>query len=115
MSTTKNIEFHTGETWIIHFITHNSDNTLMTLVGAAVSFRISQGNTPKLTKTIGVGIDISDALNGVGRVVITPTDQTTAVLEKNKSYNYELKVNQTDFISIQAIGILKVLPSLFSV
>ena len=115
MSTTKNIEFHIGETWAINFVAHNADGSVMSLVGAGVSFRLSAGAVPLFTKSIGDGIQLTDIAGGAGTVTITPEDQAAQVaIKKNKSFNYELKVDAPTFVSIQAIGALKVLPSLFT-
>jgi len=112
MSTAKNIQFHIGETWQIFFIAHNADNSVMDLTGASVFFRISAGSVPLIT--VDDAIVVSDPVTGSGVVTITPAMQVTAAIGK-KTYNYELKVVLADFVSIQCIGTLQVLPSLFSV
>lgn len=112
MSVKKNIEFHIGETWVILFTLHNADGSAMDLTGAAVKFRIGS-NPGLLTKTIGAGITITNLVGGAGTVTITPADQVAAALVKGKTYPYELRAELGAFISVQAIGDLTTLPSLF--
>jgi hypothetical protein len=113
VSTKKTIEFHRGETWIINFTCRNADNTIMDLTGANVFFRVAQGQTEKLTKSVGVGITIPVPTTGQGQVIISKADQDTALLGEGKEYNYELKVDKGAITSIQCIGVLKSLFSLF--
>lgn len=119
MSTSKDIEFHLGETWQLRFTMKNADGSILPLPTSGmdavqVFFRLSS-TAPLITKTIGDGIDITDEDAGAGMITIIPEDQTDAPVAHNKSYKYELKVITPEFVSVQCIGSLKVLPSLFEV
>lgn len=114
MSVKKNIEFHIQETWKIFFTCHNADGTPMSLTDCAVFFRMNNGSIPLITKTNAAGLIVTDEAAGTGVVTITPADQIAAPVAKDKSYLYELRVNAPTFVSVQAEGALKVLPSLFA-
>lgn len=113
MSIKKNIEFHRGETWEIRFVAHNADKTVMNLTGANVFFRLSKGQTELLTKSVGVGVTITNPVAGEGTVIITKADQDAVTIGEEKSYNYELKVDLGATVSVQAYGELKSKSSLF--
>jgi hypothetical protein len=114
MSIKKNIEFHAEETWIINFSVNDADGVPVDISNATVEFRISQGQTPKLTLDVGNGITLTNAAQGLGQAKITPQDQRNNTLLRNKTYAYELKVVTLAFVTIQSIGELKVLNSLFA-
>lgn len=115
MSTKKNIEFHIQETWKIFFTCHNADGTAMDLTNCDVFFRLNNGSVVLFTKTNAAGLIITDEVAGTGVVTVSPADQIAAPVAKDKSYLYELRVNAPTFVSVQAEGALKVLPSLFAV
>jgi hypothetical protein len=113
------IYFHEGETWRIDFSCHNADQTVMPLpIGSTAQFRIADNSGPAPVDLFTVSTSdhmfISDAPNGLVSVVISDALQTAHHMNSLGKYSWEFRVITTEFISVQAAGILKVLPSLFS-
>ena len=83
-----------GDTKILSITAQTSTGTALNLNGAVITWQLFPlgGGTALLTKTIGGGITITDASNGVFQVKIDPAD--TADLAG--SYNHEAQITDTD-------------------
>lgn len=115
MSVPKNIEFHSLETWVIRFAAKDDAGLPINLTGCNIFFRISKGKTPLITKDHTNAVTVTDVVLGTGFVTITDSEQVPAGLLAKKEYNYELKIITPSFVTVQSIGVLKVLDSLFTV
>jgi hypothetical protein len=114
MIETADIRLHAGETWKIPFTVHDADGVAIDLTDGRVDFRLSGADGPLLTLSTDDSIAITDAAAGSGEILITPAAQETGTLEDDVAYRYELKIETPTFgVSVQKIGRLKVLPSLF--
>jgi hypothetical protein len=115
MSIAKNIEFHSLETWVIRFAAKDDAGQPIDLTGANLFFRISRGKVPLITKDHTNAVTVSNAAQGLGFVTILDSEQVPAGLIAKKEFNYELKIITPSYVTVQSIGVLKVLDSLFTV
>ena len=83
-----------GDTKILNITAQTSTGTALNLNGATITWQLFPlgGGTALVTKSIGSGITVTDASNGVFQVKIDPAD--TASLAG--SYNHEVQIVDTD-------------------
>lgn len=96
MATKTDFSFFSGDTQTLK-ITVNDGATppvAKDLTGATITWGLAkrQGKAPFLTKTIGSGITVTDAVNGELEVAIDPADTADV---KGGSYYHELEITDS--------------------
>lgn len=85
-----NIEMFSGNTKLLRVTVLDQDSVVVDLTGASATYVVTtrRGNVPLISKTVGAGITITDAVNGVLEVTLAPAD--TEPLQG--AHSHELKV-----------------------
>jgi hypothetical protein len=109
------IQYHIGETWRIPFQANDNNGIPLNLSGLSTAqfCIIDIYKTIVLSVSTSDAITITDAVHGIGNILITPAMQTTAALTPRKAYKYELVVQTPALITVQAQGQFIVLPNYF--
>lgn len=110
------LEFHLGENWIIQYECNDGNGNDINLTGATLEWALATLNSvPVMTRAIGDGITLTKPLEGDCTLSVTPIHQTAAGVTASTSYRYELRlITSAGTISVQAKGVIAVLPSLLS-
>jgi len=84
------IELFSGDTKLINITVLDQDSVVVDLTGASVDFIIAKypGHTALITKTIGSGVVLTDAANGIMDVTLLPADTESL----QGAYNFQCKV-----------------------
>lgn len=70
------------------------------LTGLGVSFVLYSGLSVVLTQTVGAGVTVTDALNGIAQVTLSPIDTAALV----GAYSYEWAVTDVGFVFLVSMG-----------
>jgi hypothetical protein len=117
MTTTKNIQFHRGETWRMDVTFKGPNNTTLPIIpgdGDQVTFRMVRGSTILMKLTLGDGVTLLNGPAGTASIVITDSRQDTALIpDVDRDYKYECFYSSPlRGDSVQIKGTFKVLKSL---
>ena len=91
--------FFKGSDFFIEFQTLQEDGTPENITGFALAYTLwkhPDDTTALLTKTVGSGIVITDAPNGIGRIIFVPADTATL---KSGVYFHKLARTDANFYS----------------
>jgi len=113
MSAEVDLEFHHGETWHILFSAKDANGAAIDLTGGFVQWRLVGGVTMTVSTDDHIALDAGTG--GTGTITI-PSSLYATDFPPGATYKHELKI-QTDAFgaSVQARGLLTMLPSLFDV
>lgn len=116
MSVQTDLEFHSGENWIVQYECNDGSGNDINLTGAELEWALATlDSTVVMTCTIGDGITLTAPLEGSCTLSVTPAHQTTAGITAGTTYRWELRLTTASgTISVQGEGKLAVLPSLLS-
>lgn len=109
MTTRIDLAFRLGETWPIAFSAADPDGTPIDLTDAVIEWRMASETELVLLAVIGTGISVVDAEAGEGLISIGPGTQGQIA---PGLYRHELAVTAQGVTTIQAAGVIDVLPSL---
>ena len=114
MAAIANISFRVGESWIIDATMHDSCNEVLSIVGAAVQWRLALNSVTIVTLSIGDGITlVGDGSTGECIIRLSPAAQEELGIEPN-FYLHECQVTLPDgTVTDQFAGNLEAQPSLF--
>jgi hypothetical protein len=101
MARHQDLRQHAGDDWILPFQVQTTDGVPLALIpGSVVQFKIADPTGAGLTVSsddVNSVVDVTDWVNGGGRIVINSALQASAGLTARKSYKYELKVEGASF------------------
>jgi hypothetical protein len=97
-----------GDTKVIHVTAVESDNTPLDLTDVDIAWILAKKVTAPviLNKTIGAGITVTDAVNGVFEITMDPLD--TAALKG--TYYQEVQIDDAGAISTIMTGTVTINP-----
>lgn len=109
------LEFREGENWRIIFTAHNVDGSVKPLVsGVTVDFVVRSAEGIKIEKSIGDGIQVTDASGGVAQILVEVPEQISAGMVPGGLYAYSIRVVAGADVSIQSEGLFSVKKSSFT-
>jgi hypothetical protein len=116
MSVQLDLEFHYGENWIIQYECNDGNGNDINLTGAALEWGMATLNgSPVMTRIIGDGLTLTNALEGEVTLSVTPFHQSDAGITESTSYRYEFRVTTAaGTVAVQAKGMIAVLPSMYA-
>ena len=112
---TPDFDFFSGEDVTVRFTVTNQDvtpNAPLDLTGLSLQF-IFNDKTRSLTKSVGSGITITDATNGIFTVTLTNSDTDNII--RDTDIEYEARVTTAGRTSTLKQGCFRVKRSLFEV
>jgi len=88
--TPQNFEWFSGDDYLIEFTVTDEDGAAVDLTNASATWSMARRNTSSalLTKTLGSGINVTDAVNGVLQVSLDAADGASF----EGDYYHELEV-----------------------
>lgn len=112
MATLADEEVRLGEDWVFSLQCRDGAGEILDLTGAAVKWRITDGDTIIIDAAIGTGLTVPTPANGLVYFRVTPAQQSAFV--GGRGYDHEAQVVMADGSkSDQAYGIILVHGSLF--
>lgn len=101
--------FDLGEDWIITITCHSDEagTVVMDLTNGNVAFAMGKpGSAAVLSLDKSSGVTITDAVNGVAKITVTPTMQSALT---DTFYTYTIRATEADgSVSDQAYGLITV-------
>lgn len=116
MTVQQDLEFHLGENWIVQYECNDGNGNDINLTGASLEWALATLNSSLvMTRSVGDGIVLTNALEGDCTLSVTPSHQSTAGVTSGTTYRWEFRIiTASGTVSVQAKGNLAVLPSLLS-
>lgn len=116
MTVQVDLEFYYGENWIIQYECNDGNGNNINLTGSFLEWGMATLNgSPIMTRIIGDGLTLTNALEGKVTLSVTPFHQTDAGITESTSYRYEFRVTTAaGTVAVQAKGMIAVLPSMYA-